>query len=90
MSKPFIDWFFKDSHGKWAIIQVPNGLLSVWLALVIATYVLRNTHIGADLGLLQSAILFTWAYLELVTGASHFRRLLGGVVLAVVIIGFFR
>lgn len=88
--KTFIDWFFKDAHDKWAVIQLPSPLLWLWLILVIATSLLGSTHIGNSLKLLQSAVLFAWAYLELTDGASNFRKLLGGIIFVVVIAGFFR
>jgi hypothetical protein len=39
---------------------------------------------------LSAAFLFTWAYLEITEGASYFRRALGAVVLASVLMSFLR
>ena len=38
---------------------------------------------------LASALLLVWAYLEVTTGDSNFRKLLGGIVLLIVMYGYF-
>lgn len=83
------DRFFKDKQGKWVIGQFPNGLLIAWLVIMLVTMLLPKTPFSHSLNLLGSAVLFTWAYLELTDGASYFRRTLGTVVLLATIIGFF-
>jgi hypothetical protein len=45
--------------------------------------------INAGFANLSTAFLFTWAYLEITQGASYFRRVLGAVVLAGVLMSFF-
>jgi hypothetical protein len=87
--KTFINWFFKDEHGKWAIIQWPNVLLSLWIASVILGLLLHDARLKHDLKLLQDALLFAWAYLEATDGTSKFRKLLGIVVLVMVVVGYF-
>lgn len=77
--------FFKDKHGKWAIAQFPNAFLFVWAILLVTNLFLHNQHIG----MLQSAVLLTWAYLELTDGSSSFRKTLGAVVMSGVAVGFF-
>jgi len=66
-------------------MQSPNLLLSVWLVLLIVNFFIQNQHTKT----LQSAVLFTWAYLELTQGESYFRKSLGAVVLATLTFSFF-
>ncbi len=69
--------FFKDKQGHWAIIQIPNLLLSGWIIITVVNFFVRNPHIST----LQNTVLFAWAYLELTEGASYFRRTLGVIIL---------
>lgn len=84
-----VDWLFKNKDGKWAIIQVPNVLLSIWLVLTIVHVVAQDGTIKQGVSSLRDAVLFAWSYLEVTKGDSKFRRLLGGVVLIFVTIRFF-
>jgi len=80
--------FFKDKTGNWAIIAFPNVLLTAWVVTMILTKFMYGSALHDSLSSLASAILFAWAYLELTEGTSYFRRVLGAIILAVVIIGF--
>lgn len=84
-TEPLIERFFKDKEGHWAIIQLPNLLLSLWIVLLIINLLVHSSQVK----LLQTALIFTWAYLELTQGDSYFRRSLGAVVLAGVVVSFF-
>jgi hypothetical protein len=84
-SKAVIDSFFKDKRGNWAVVQFPNVLLSVWILLVIVTFFVSDKHIRV----LQSTVLFAWAYIEVMQGSSYFRKMLGAVVLVGVVLGIF-
>jgi len=46
-------------------------------------------HLKTGFELLGSAFLFTWAYLEITSGVTYFRRLLGVAAIAIVGFGFF-
>lgn len=81
--------FFKDKNGDWAVAQFPNVLLLVWMILAILIWLMGSTTFVAGLRLLQSTVLFSWAYLELTSGASYFRKALGAVVMAAVVAGYF-
>jgi len=78
--------FFKDSHGHWVNIQFPSPLLIAWVVLLFVNFFLHDKHVQ----LLQTTVLFVWAYLELTQGSSYFRKTLGAIVLAVIVIGSFR
>ncbi|MDB5165580.1 MAG: hypothetical protein JWM00_470 [Candidatus Saccharibacteria bacterium] len=81
--------FFTDSHGKLAIIQVPNSLLLTWLLVLAITMVMGDTNLKHNLEQLNRAVLFTWAYLEIIKGSSYFRRVLGAVVMVLLILSYF-
>jgi hypothetical protein len=76
-------WWFRDSDGRLALAQFPNPAISVWLvAVVLGRFDLSAAHTTAVDGVRRGALL-VWALDEVVRGASHFRRVLGAVVLAV-------
>lgn len=81
----FVEWFSKDERGRWAVIQPPSILLSAWVVLLVVNFFIHSQSTGR----LQSAVLFTWAYLELTQGASYFRKVLGAIVLAIIVASFF-
>ncbi len=60
--------------------QTPNVALLVWLAAIIAS---RFTHGTAHtiISSLGTTAIIIWAILEIISGASPFRRMLGLVVL---------
>ena len=78
--------FFKDKDGRVVIFQKPNVPIIVWaMSMVIA----RLTHgeVRDRFELLAFIALATWAVMEILWGTTLFRRLLGAVVLAVILIG---
>lgn len=82
----FLDKVFKDKHGKLVIAQSPNVLMWVWIFLLINSFFIHSQPFK----LLQEAVLFAWAYLEVYQGVNYFRKVLGTVVLIGLIISFFR
>ena len=75
-----MDSFFRDTSGRLVIVQSPNALIFIWFVLSVANTVSRwNDH---ALSSIADMLLFTWAYLELVSGKSPFRKSLGAAVLA--------
>ncbi len=72
--------FFKDTHGNLAVIQRPNALIVIWVALQLISLVLLD-HPRQGLHTLSFAVLFTWSYLELTQGISPFRKLLGAIIM---------
>lgn len=88
--KLLVKRFFKDKDGKWAILEFPNTILMIWLVIIVANMVITDAEIRKSLGQLGSAVLFAWAYIELTKGSSYFRQTLGGLVLIMLVISFFR
>ena len=81
--------FFKDKDGHIAIWQMPNVPLIGWGVTKAASMLLGKGGIGHGLDLLSAAFLFTWAYLEITSGISGFRRLFGALVIIATTIGLF-
>lgn len=73
--------FFSDRHGRIVVAQWPNAPLLAWAGLSVASHASRGGWSGY-FGLFATAALVTWAWLEISQGDSPFRRVLGGVVLA--------
>lgn len=82
--------FFKNNQGNTVIWQTPNIPLLSWLVLKLLAMVINNEQFKSGFSKLSTAFLFAWAYLEITSGASYFRRLLGLVVMTALIIGFFK
>ncbi len=77
--KKYVKVFFSDKHGNVVIWQMPNLPLILWFVFMLAAY---TTHgqIRAVLAVASTASLLVWAFLEIVQGASYFRRVLGMIV----------
>lgn len=67
------------------LAQVPNLPIIVWATMRVLSWLLSGTakHI---VQMIAFGALFTWAWLELFQGINYFRRTLGLVVLAIVIL----
>lgn len=68
-------------------MQRPNLPIILWFIFLVAGRVLDGGHLGNGVEFLSSAALVVWAYLEITEGASYFRRSLGAVIMAAVIVG---
>jgi hypothetical protein len=80
--------FFRDSEtGEVVVVQTPNLPLSVWLATTVARLILTpHGSVGTALSVVGMVSLAVWAVLEIARGDSPFRRVLGGLVLAGLVI----
>ena len=77
-------WFFTDrTTGRVVVAQWPNAPLWLW---IVATIAWRLTGL-AWLTWPARAGLLVWALLELTRGNSPFRRVLGAVVTAGLVLG---
>ena len=77
---------WKDKHGKVVIVQHPNAPLIVWfVSFLLANLPMLSSY--ADLfEIIAFGSIFTWAWLEIVSGVNLFRRLLGIVVMAFIVL----
>lgn len=75
------DKIWKDKDGNIVIWQTPNVWLWIWIALMLVSIFLNKGKILDVINWAGSASLGMWAVLELLRGASYFRRILGLIVL---------
>ena len=87
--KDFWHRFWRDKAGKVVIWQSPNIPLSAWLLFLVLAKIYPNGDLHEGLAFMSSAAIVTWAYLEIVSGKSYFRRLLGLIIMLFTIIGYF-
>jgi hypothetical protein len=80
-----MDKFFKDRHGKVKVWQTPNLPLMLWAVATAANMVARHGSPHKFFDVVAFGAIFTWAYLEVRTGDSWFRRVLGALVLIVTV-----
>jgi hypothetical protein len=90
-TKPVSSWekFYKDDQGNIVLWQAPNVPLWGWIGCMVVSALVVSGHLKTGFELLGSALLFTWAYLEITSGVTYFRRLLGVAAIAAVGFGFF-
>ncbi|HMS49878.1 MAG TPA: hypothetical protein PKA02_00360 [Candidatus Saccharibacteria bacterium] len=80
--KTLWDAFVKDKSGRVVILQTPNLPLIIWFVGALLAKVIG----GSVFSTLAFCSLLLWASLEIGWGDSYFRRVLGLVVLAVIIV----
>jgi len=83
-----LERFFRDTNGNLAIWQWPNLPLIGWILFKLLSLVINSSNIRIWSENLSMAFLFTWAYLEITSGSSYFRRALGMLVMIMLIIGY--
>ena len=72
--------FFKDKQGHIVIWQMPNLPIIGWAVFLLASKFVEG-QTQTILSYVSTAFLLVWACMEIISGASYFRRLLGVVVL---------
>lgn len=77
----FFDRCVKDRTGKLALAAKPNLPITTWFLARLLAWPLTGTAEAVARAVAYGA-LFTWAWLELFQGVNYFRRALGLVVLA--------
>ena len=84
-----IDWLFRNrSTGRITIAQAPNVPLLVFLGATGVRWVLHPSGtVGTVVAVIGTLALVVWAADEVVRGVNPWRRLLGGGVLAVTVVG---
>jgi hypothetical protein len=80
MLQTFWDNFWKDKHGNVVIWQKPNLWLIAWFVFVVIAMFSYGGFSHVFSWLATGAIVI-WALLEIVQGATYFRRTLGVLVL---------
>ena len=77
--------FFTDKKGHIAVWQSPNVPLVTWFVATILAKILTHGRSNSFVSLIAFGALFTWAWLEISSGISLFRRALGMAVLVIII-----
>jgi len=81
--------FIHDKDGNVKLIQIPNIPLIAWAVFLVLAKVFGSSTAHRGFSDLSKAALFTWAYLEIKAGESPARRTLGGIVMILLIAGYF-
>jgi hypothetical protein len=89
-TRSILDRTFKNDRGAITIVQMPNIPLALWIVLQVSSAVLSRGKLHTGLVSLAMAVLFTWAYLEATTGVNYFRRFLGCLVMASIVLSYFK
>lgn len=76
---------YKDRHGRVVIVQKPNLPISVWAVSTVLGHFFACGSSHTLLALVAFGALFTWAWLELFSGANYLRRLLGLMVMIAIL-----
>ncbi|MBP9738909.1 hypothetical protein KBD20_04430, partial [Candidatus Saccharibacteria bacterium] len=67
------------------VAQFPNLSLSVWIIATLLVKVIPEGVVTQLLSVIAFGAIFTWAWLELFSGSTYMRRLLGLVIFVLVI-----
>ena len=81
----FVERFYKDKSDKVVLAQTPNLPIIGWILFKLLNYLPVSNQAHTALSFISTSFLFTWAYLEVVSGVTYARRILGIVVLFVII-----
>ncbi len=81
----FIEKCYKDTDGKVVVAQFPNLPLFVWAIATLLGKVIPEGSANQFLEIIAFGAIFTWAWLELFSGFTYLRRLLGLVILCLVV-----
>lgn len=73
----------KDGRERLALWQRPNLALAGWFILTIINHFADSSKVSW----LATALIFTWAYMELFQGVNWFRRVLGLLVIVMTVYG---
>lgn len=81
---------FRNQNGKVVVWQSPNSWLWGWIVFSILAKSVEAGNLHRLYYLTGQAFLIVWAYYELRTGASLFRRVLGTAVLVAIVFSYFK
>ncbi len=63
-------------------MQRPNIPLIGWFVFTATSLFVKSSALHSLFGYISFGFIFTWAWLEITTGTSYFRRALGAIILA--------
>ena len=87
-----ISWMFRSRQtGKITVAQLPNAPLIVFLVAVAVRWVFHPSGtLGTIVTVVATVALIGWAGDEIIRGVNPWRRILGGAVLALTIVGLLK
>lgn len=85
-SAAWFDKLFRDKQGRLVLLQWPNLSLTLWGLSTLAAHLFYGTAAQRASLVALTAILF-WSVDEIARGSTPFRRILGGTVLLVSLLG---
>jgi hypothetical protein len=77
--------FITDKHNHVVLWQRPNTPLIVWFVFAVLSRLLHG-NLRTGVRFISHAAIIIWAALEVYSGASPFRRVLGAIVLLLAIV----
>ena len=88
--KKLLRSFMCDKKGHIVIWQTPNIPLIGWVLGTLFAKIFSTGRSHTGFTFLAEAFLVAWAYLEVKSGASYFRRILGILVFLSIVMSHFR
>lgn len=85
-NRSFWDKLWRDKDGHLSLIELPNIPLAFAALFWIISIVMPAGKFKSGAEILNFGFLFTWAWLEIKTGKSYFRRILGCVILLYIVV----
>jgi len=79
--KSFVNKIIRDKHGKVVMWQTPNITIILWALSTLLSDITGSGRWHNLFDLVAFGALFTWAWMEIFSGSSYFRRGLGAVIL---------
>ena len=76
-----IEQLSRDKHGRVVLWQAPNIPIIVWFVCLVVMWLAPAGNLKLTFSIFSTVALAIWAVLEVVQGASYFRRLLGVMVM---------
>lgn len=77
---------FFNKEGKLVIIQWPNLSLFLWFITMIISNLLKEGEIKSIVSWISLVSIIIWSILEIIFGVNYFRRCLGLLILAMIIV----
>jgi hypothetical protein len=84
-TQSFIEKLWQDKNGHQALIQKPNIPLISWFVFSVIGMILPDGRMADISQVISFGFLFTWAWLEVYSGNTYLRRVLGAIILVFII-----
>ena len=87
-----ISWLFRSREtGKITLAQLPNAPLIIFLVAITVRWIFHPSGtVGTVVTGVATVALIVWAGDEIIRGVNPWRRILGGAVLALTIVGLLK